>query len=76
MAEYTRNGGTLITFDRASDFAIDHFGLPIRNTTKGLSDKTFFIPGSLIRARVDTQQPLAFGMQEEIAVSFSRKSGI
>ena len=72
LAEYTRNGGTLITFDRASDFAIDHFGLPIRNTTKGLSDKTFFIPGSLIRARVDTQQPLAFGMQEEIAVSFSR----
>ena len=70
--EYVKKGGTLITFDRASDFAIDQFGLPIVNVTKNLSNKQFFIPGSLIRANVDTKKSLAYGMQEEIAASFSR----
>ncbi len=70
--EYVKKGGTLITFDRASDFAIDQFGLPIVNVTKNLSNKQFFIPGSLIRAKVDTKKSLAYGMQEEVAASFSR----
>jgi len=72
IAEYTEGGGTLITFDRASDFAIEQFGLPIRNVTERLSSDQFFIPGSLIRAKVHTNMPLTYGMQEEIAASFSR----
>ena len=72
LQEYVKKGGTLITFDRASDFAIDQFGLPIVNVTKNLSDKQFFIPGSLIRANVDTKKSLAYGMQAEVAASFSR----
>ncbi|MEM1120303.1 MAG: M14 metallopeptidase family protein [Bacteroidota bacterium] len=72
LNEYVKGGGTLITFDRASDFAIDQFGLPIVNVTKNLSSKEFFIPGSLIRAKVDTKKSLTYGVQEEIAASFSR----
>lgn len=72
LEAYIKQGGTLITFDRASDFAIDQFGLPIVNVTKNLSNKQFFIPGSLIRAKVDTDKSLAYGMQAEVAASFSR----
>ncbi len=72
LADYVESGGTLITFDQASDFAIDHLGLPIRNVTAGLADTRFFIPGSLIRADVDTEHSLAYGVQEEVAASFSR----
>ena len=72
LAGYVRRGGTLITFDAASDFAIDMLNLPIRNVTERLSDKQFFIPGSLVRAKVQTGHPLTFGMQEEVATSFSR----
>ena len=72
LDEYVQKGGTLITFDRASDFAIEQLGLPVVNVTSGLSNKDFFIPGSLIRAKVDTEQSLAFGVQEEVAASFSR----
>ena len=53
-------------------FAIDQFGLPIRNVTRGLSNKQFFIPGSLIRANVNTESPFANGMPKEVAASFSR----
>ena len=72
LSKYVKNGGTLITFDKASDLAIEQFGLPINNVTNKLSSDKFFIPGSLIKAKVDTQHPLANGMQEEVAASFSR----
>lgn len=72
LKDFIEAGGTLITFDEASDFAIEQFGLPIKNVVKNLNPNQFFIPGTLIRAKVDTDQPLAYGMQDEIAVMFSR----
>jgi hypothetical protein len=72
LDNYVQRGGTLITFDEASDFAIEQFGLPVRNVTERLSDNQFFIPGSLVRTKVDTKHPLAFGMPAEAAASFSR----
>nr|WKN40121.1 M14 family metallopeptidase [Tunicatimonas sp. TK19036] len=72
LDKYVQQGGTLITFDEASDFAIQQFGLPLRNVVSGLSSKDFFIPGSLIRAVVDTEYPLAYGMQDTVATSFSQ----
>ncbi len=72
LADYVENGGTLITFDEASDFVIDQFGLPVSNVTSRLSSNQFFIPGSLIRARVDTAHAMAFGMMPEVGASFSQ----
>ena len=72
LQEYVRDGGTLIAFDKASDLFIDQFGLPLKNVVKGLSDQKFFIPGSLIRTAVNTNHPLAAGMQGEVAASFNR----
>lgn len=72
LEDYVEQGGTLIALDGASDFAINQFGLPVENVTRGLSDTDFFIPGSLIRTRVNTEHPLAYGMQEEVAASFQR----
>ena len=72
LKEYAENGGSLIAFDAASDFVIQQFGLPVRNAVGGLSNNQFFIPGSLIRSVVDTENPLAYGMQDTVAVSFNR----
>ncbi|MBC7922333.1 MAG: peptidase M14 [Ferruginibacter sp.] len=71
LKQYVNGGGTLVTFDQASDFAIAQLGLPVKNVTAGLSSQQFFIPGSLIRTTVDTRHPLAFGVQPEVAASFS-----
>jgi hypothetical protein len=67
---YAKNGGVLIFFDEASDFAIEAFKLPITNVLKELEPTEFFIPGSLVRTTVETNNPLAFGMQSEVAASF------
>lgn len=72
ISRYVKEGGTLLTFDSASDFAINQFGLPVRNVTEDLSTSEFFIPGSLIRMNVDTGHPLSHGMQDTVAASFSR----
>lgn len=72
LQNYVEEGGTLITFDQASDFAIEQFGLPVKNVTSGLDSKSFFIPGSLIKAVVKTGHPLTYGMQDTVAASFSR----
>ncbi len=72
LKNFVSEGGTLLAFDSASDFVINQFGLPVENVTAGLSNTEFFIPGSLIRAKVTNNYPLAYGMQPEIAASFSR----
>jgi hypothetical protein len=72
LERFVRAGGTLIAFDASTDFPIDQFGLPVRNSVAGVPPEQFFVPGSLIRTDIETDHPLAFGMQEQVAASFSQ----
>jgi hypothetical protein len=72
LQRFVKDGGTVVTFGDAGEFAIGQFGLPIRNIVSGASGQNFSIPGSLIRATVDTTDPLAYGMADEVAVNFVR----
>lgn len=65
LRRWVEAGGTLVTFDGASDFAIEALQLPVRNAVAGVRSEQFFIPGSLIRTRFDSAHPVAFGMPEE-----------
>ena len=70
LQKFVREGGTVVTLGDASSFAIGQFGLPIRNVVAGASSQDFSIPGSLLRATVDTADPLGYGMPGEVAVNF------
>lgn len=59
---FVENGGTLITINRACDFAIEKLGLQVQNDVKGKPDKEFFCPGSTLRVDVDTSHPIGYGM--------------
>ena len=72
LKRFVEQGGTLIALDAASDFAIDQFGLPVRNAVASVPPQRFFIPGSLISAKVDTRHPYALGMQANVGVPFQR----
>ncbi len=72
LRRFVEAGGTLIAFDASTDFPIDQFGLPVRNTVADIPRDRFFIPGSLIRTDVNTDNPLAFGMQPQVAASYSQ----
>ena len=72
LQRYVEGGGTLVALDRASDFVINLFGLPVENVVDGVSSNSFFIPGSLIQINVDTTHPLAHGMEPKAAAYFVR----
>jgi hypothetical protein len=65
LREFVSQGGTLICFNRASEFAIEQFKLPLRNVVAGLPRTDFFVPGSILRIELDTSNPIAKGMPRE-----------
>ncbi|HEY0430912.1 MAG TPA: hypothetical protein VGC61_03815, partial [Pyrinomonadaceae bacterium] len=65
LLDFVQTGGTLIFLNRASDFAIEQFKLPLRNVVAGLPRTDFYVPGSILRIQLDTSHPLANGMPEE-----------
>jgi hypothetical protein len=65
VAKCTRSstsGGTLVTLGAASDFAIQHFPVPVRNLKRGLAREEHFAPGTILRIQVDTKHPIGYGM--------------
>ncbi|HEY6806901.1 MAG TPA: M14 family metallopeptidase [Pyrinomonadaceae bacterium] len=59
LKEFVNNGGTLICFDAACEFAIRQFNLPIRNVLDGLRSSDFYCPGSIVSLELDTKNPLS-----------------
>ncbi len=70
LYRFTLEGGTLVTLDRAAALPLAAFGLPVRNVTDGLRDSEVYVPGSLLRLRLDPSHPIAYGMPEEAAAFF------
>jgi hypothetical protein len=62
LRKFVENGGTLVFLNRASNFAIEQFKLPVKDVTRGLARKDFYIPGSILRTELDTTHPIAKGM--------------
>jgi hypothetical protein len=67
---FVQNGGTLVTLGEASSFAIEKFGLGVRNVVANLDSKEFFCPGSTLKVTFDNSHPLAYGMPSEGFVVF------
>ncbi|MFN0111630.1 MAG: M14 family zinc carboxypeptidase [Blastocatellia bacterium] len=65
LREFVEAGGTVITFNDASDFAIERLGVPVRNVLKGILPREFYCPGSILQTQLDTSSNLSFGMEKE-----------
>ena len=49
LRKFVEAGGTLVFLNDSSDFAIEQFDLPVKDVTKGLPRKDFYIPGSILQ---------------------------
>jgi hypothetical protein len=65
LRDFVETGGTLVFLNRASDFAIEQFKLPLRNVVADLPRTDFYVPGSILRIELDTSHPIASGMPKE-----------
>ncbi|MEO6237518.1 MAG: M14 metallopeptidase family protein [Vicinamibacterales bacterium] len=65
---FLENGGTVIALSDSAANLAAHLRLPIENHlvegSEPLPRSKFFVPGSIVTARVDTAHPLAAGMSE------------
>lgn len=71
LKQFVRKGGTVVLMDSASEIGITDFSLPFSNTLKGVKEEQFYCPGSLLRLKVDTTDPLGWGFREESFIFFS-----
>jgi hypothetical protein len=79
LKEFLKEGGTILTIGSSTSLA-GHLGLPLGDhlVTKDAEGKErplgrdkFYVPGSLLRVRVDAQSPLAWGVGDEVDVMFA-----
>jgi hypothetical protein len=79
LKQFLESGGTILAIGTSTNLA-QHLGLPLENhlvaTDKNgkeqpLAREKFYVPGSLLKARVDSTHPLAWGMSETADVMFS-----
>ncbi len=59
LAQFVENGGTVLAFNEASDYAIDTFKLPVKNVLDGVRNTEFYAPGSLFKVTLDKSNPIA-----------------
>jgi hypothetical protein len=65
LRDFIETGGTAVFLNRASNFALEQFKLPLRNVVDGLPRTEFYVPGSILRIELDTTHPIAQGMPKE-----------
>lgn len=77
IAQFVKQGGAVVAIGSSGRLA-ELLGAPlgaalsreVDGQRKPLENRTFYIPGSLLRARVDNRQPLGYGMPGEVDVFF------
>ena len=75
LVEFMEEGGTVVAIGSSIAMA-QHAGLPLSNHIvdgegQALGEEDYYVPGSVLRVKVDNTRPLAFGMPSELDVFFS-----
>ncbi len=76
LREFLEDGGTIITIGTSGNLA-EHLGLPVGNhlvdaSGHSLPSEDYFIPGSILEARVDNANPVAYGLGNRVDMMFHR----
>jgi hypothetical protein len=71
---FLRAGGRIVAIDEATDWAIEAFGLGVRNAVADLPDEDFYIPGSILRLNLDPEHRFSRGVPAENMAWYWRTS--
>jgi hypothetical protein len=73
LRDFLTAGGTILTIGSSTSLA-RHLGLPFTNHLvedgKPLPNEKFYVPGSVLQARVDNTRPIAYGLGDRVDVFF------
>jgi hypothetical protein len=62
LASFVENGGTLLAFNEASNYAIETLKLPVKNVLAGVRNTEFYAPGSILAVEIKRDSPIAAKM--------------
>lgn len=65
---FVEQGGTLITLNRSSNFAINALHLPVKNVVDHVDRAKFFTGGSIVQVETNPNHPVMAGMQKNANV--------
>jgi hypothetical protein len=63
LKRFLEDGGTILAIGNSTRLAYQ-LNLPLTDPLAKLTGRDFFVPGSILRARLDNTKPLAYGMPE------------
>jgi hypothetical protein len=77
LKKFVENGGTILTIGSSTALG-HHLGLPIRDAlvevvngaARPLPREKYYVPGSILEARIDNTNPLAYGMDTHAMVFY------
>ena len=77
LRKFVENGGTIVTIGSSTALGY-HLDLPIRNALtevangveRPLPREKYYVPGSILEARIDNTNPLAYGMDAHAMVFY------
>ncbi|MFQ5538180.1 MAG: M14 family zinc carboxypeptidase [Gemmatimonadota bacterium] len=72
LDEFVRAGGTLVTINTSSDFAVEHLHLPLRNVVSELKREDYFASGAIVELEVDPSHPVMSGMEPRAKIMVGR----
>jgi hypothetical protein len=68
LKKFAEEGGTLVFLNHSTEYALGALGINAKNVVGGVSSQNFYSPGSLLNVSLDTRDPLAYGLPEDIAI--------
>ncbi len=69
LQKFIQDGGTVLAIGHSTRLGF-RMGLPIVDALSELPPAKFYVPGSIVQAKVDNTDPLAFGMPERADLFF------
>jgi hypothetical protein len=63
LAQFVKDGGTLITLNASCQLPLEHFKVPLKDVSRSYQSSEFFLPSAILKVDVDTTHPIAYGMK-------------
>jgi hypothetical protein len=70
LKAFTENGGTIVTFNHASQVYVQKSSEPVNDASASFDRKSFYIPGSILEVSVDNTNPIAFGSTPTVPIFY------
>jgi hypothetical protein len=70
LKAFAAQGGKIVFLNDAAEYAVDHLGVSAKNVLRGVSNRDFYCPGSLLNVKLEAGHPLGFGLPPEFTVWF------